>query len=104
MLGMTTVAHIVGLRKVFVERLDGDWTGPACFLANPNQASEFKSSTLPTAPSLRGESTAETDEEARQASCLATPYVLRSEDDFRMAHVQQMQRLVQEREVTLQLR
>jgi hypothetical protein len=60
--------------------------------------------TLGSAPPLTGESMGGEDEVARQASCLATPFVLRSQDDFRLAHFQQMQRLAQEREMVLQLR
>eukprot|EP00884_Botryococcus_braunii_P021330 jgi/Botrbrau1/7881/Bobra.9_2s0055.1 len=78
--------------------------GPACFLPNPIPGSGDNSSGLPVAPPLRDDGTTETDEEERQASCLAIPFVLRSEDDFRMAHIQQTQRLAQEREVVLQLR
>jgi hypothetical protein len=73
-------------------------------MANPSPHAVLKGAVLPFAPPLKDKSFTDKEEEFEHASCLATPLLLESEEHFRLAHVQQIQRLAQESEAAVQLR
>eukprot|EP00884_Botryococcus_braunii_P022934 jgi/Botrbrau1/9324/Bobra.0086s0008.1 len=78
--------------------------GVACFMGNSTPLVAVKGGSVPFAPPLRDDSFTDLKDDFDEASCLATPFLLESEESFRLAHVQQMQRLAQESEIEVQLR